>query len=167
MSRRNGTFKINENKPVKNCGSTVITPKTKGDVPAAKTVRNVHVIGAAETLHKAGFSNGELTKALDLLTKHENIFHVADFVNPEIEKRVKDEASPLVSDIDKVYSEQLTPEQEKALYTEEEQIAAAYAVSSSPIKVVNKRGRKTKEEVVSTNNESLSPANNESEPNKE
>lgn len=44
MSRRNGTFKIHQDKPIKNCGTTVITPRTKGDVPTAKTVRNVHTI---------------------------------------------------------------------------------------------------------------------------
>lgn len=215
MSRRDGTFKIRQDKPVKNCGTTVITPRTKGDTPSAKSTRNIHTIDKkADSFIKDDFLPNDLVMkeaappfAFELeMTLPPTYFasnepesltfqEGKEWVNPgpmipvqKIEAPVfpldllkpedvsagnpivdKVEVTPIVpipsvTDIDKTHEEQLTPEQEEALLKQR----AEAAVSPNPIEAVKKhaRGRKKKEEVVSTIEESLSPANTQ-EDNKE
>lgn len=221
MSRRDGTFKIRQDKPIKNCGTTVITPRTKGDVPAAKTVRNVHTIEPIKPLFpkiinytvptenitepieydnaKKWIPQGPYTKnvefPIEVIQEMEKVAEADGIEKVAIEVPVGEigtlvEGEPTnlsdvhlpkldpmppiqewtegVSDIkdEASHFEQptpsLTPQQEKELYTEEEKERAAAAVSSNPIEVVKKhtRGRK-KKEVVSNEDTTLSPANNE------
>lgn len=132
MSRRDGTFRIRQDKPVKNCGSTVITPKTKGDVAVAKPIRNVHTIETPRPLFpkiinytiptenitepltsvegKRWVPNGPYTKPVDF--PEVVVKEMTELINGS---ELPFEASPSVADIDKVYNEQLTPEQEEAI----------------------------------------------------